>query len=152
MSIRSVNALAHYTDWVIGHVHSGTLGWVAFIVFGSFYYLVPVLWKRNGLYSARLASWHYWISTLGIVLYISSMWVAGIMEGLMWRAYDAMGFLQYSFIQSVVAVHPLYVIRLLGGVFFLLGMLIMAYNLIMTVKSPSTARGSAPAGALAAGA
>ncbi len=152
MSIRSVNALAHYTDWVIGHVHSGTLGWVAFITFGAFYYLVPVLWKRTGLYSTRLAAWHYWISTLGIVLYITSMWVAGITEGLMWRAYDAMGFLQYSFIQTVVAVHPLYVIRLLGGIFFLIGMLIMCLNLIMTVKSPSTARGNAPAGALAAGA
>ena len=106
MSIREVNALSHYTDWGIGHVHSGALGWVAFITFGAIYYLVPVLWKRSGLYSTRLASWHYWIATLGIVFYITSMWVAGIMQGLMWRAYDQFGFLQYSFAESVVAVHP----------------------------------------------
>ena len=114
MSIRAVNALSHYTDWGIGHVHSGALGWVAFISFGAIYYLVPVLWKRSGLYSVRLASWHYWIATLGIVLYITSMWVAGIMQGLMWRAYDQFGFLQYSFAESVIAVHPYYVIRLIG--------------------------------------
>ncbi len=139
MSVREVNALSHYTDWTIGHVHSGSLGWVAFISFGAIYYLVPVLWKRSGLYSTRLASWHYWIATLGIVLYITSMWVAGIMEGLMWRAYDASGFLQYSFAESVVAVHPFYVIRMLGGVMFLGGALMMVYNLIMTVRSPATA-------------
>ena len=121
MSIRDVNALSHYTDWGIGHVHSGALGWVAFITFGALYYLVPVLWKRTGLYSNRLASWHYWIATLGIVFYITSMWVAGIMQGLMWRAYDQFGFLQYSFAESVVAVHPYYVIRMLGGVLFLSG-------------------------------
>jgi cytochrome c oxidase cbb3-type subunit 1 len=139
MSIRTVNALSHYTDWTIGHVHSGALGWVAFISFGAIYYLVPVLWRRNGLYSVRLCAWHYWISTLGIVLYIVSMWVAGIMEGLMWRAYDANGFLQYSFVESVVAVHPFFVIRMLGGLLFLIGALLMAYNLIMTVRSPRTA-------------
>jgi cytochrome c oxidase cbb3-type subunit 1 len=138
MSIRDVNALAHYTDWVIGHVHSGALGWVAFISFGAIYYLVPALWHRSGLYSIKLVAWHYWIATLGIVFYITSMWVAGIMEGLMWRAYDKFGFLQYSFVESVVAVHPYYVIRMLGGVLFLLGALIMAFNLIMTVRSPST--------------
>ena len=140
MSIRDVNALSHYTDWGIGHVHSGALGWVAFISFGAIYYLVPVLWKRSGLYSARLASWHYWIATLGIVFYITSMWVAGIMQGLMWRAYDQFGFLQYSFAESVVAVHPYYVIRLLGGLMFLTGALIMVYNLIKTVHSPETER------------
>ena len=139
MSIRDVNALAHYTDWVVGHVHSGTLGWVAFICFGAIYYLVPVLWKRSGMYSPKLISWHYWIATLGIVFYITSMWVAGIMQGLMWRAYDQLGFLQYSFVESVNAVHPYYVIRMLGGVLFLSGALIMVYNLIMTVKSPTTA-------------
>ena len=139
MSVRTVNALSHYTDWGIGHVHSGSLGWVAMISFGAIYYLVPNLWGRSGLYSHRLAAWHYWISTLGIVLYISAMWVAGIMEGLMWRAYDTQGFLQYSFIESINAVHPLFIIRWLGGVFFLAGILIMAYNLIMTVRSPRTA-------------
>jgi cytochrome c oxidase cbb3-type subunit I len=138
MSIRDVNALAHYSDWVIGHVHSGALGWVAFITFGAIYYLVPNLWGRKGLYSTRLASWHYWISTLGIVLYITSMWVAGIMEGLMWRAYDRFGFLKYAFVQVVAAWHPFMVIRLIGGLLFLTGGLIMIYNLIMTVRSPST--------------
>jgi len=138
MAIRDVNALSHYTDWTIGHVHSGALGWVAFITFGAMYYLVPVLWGRKALYSTRLASWHYWISTMGIVLYIVSMWVAGIMEGLMWRAYDKFGFLQYSFVESVIAVHPFMVIRMLGGVFFLTGGLIMVYNLIRTVYSPTT--------------
>ena len=138
MSVREVNALSHYTDWGIGHVHSGALGWVAFITFGAMYYLVPVLWGRKALYSNRLASWHYWIATMGIVLYIVSMWVAGIMEGLMWRAYDKFGFLQYSFVESVVAIHPFMVIRLLGGVFFLIGALIMVYNLIKTVTSPTT--------------
>jgi cytochrome c oxidase cbb3-type subunit 1 len=149
MSIRPVNALSHYTDWGIGHVHSGALGWVAFISFGAIYYLVPVLWKRPGLYSVRLASWHYWIATLGIVLYITSMWVAGIMQGLMWRAYDQFGFLQYSFVESVSAVHPFYVIRFTGGVCFLTGALFMVYNLIRTVYGPvvEPAPALAPAGA-----
>ncbi len=142
MSIRDVNALAHYTDWVIGHVHSGALGWVAFITFGAMYYLVPVLWHRTKLYSVKLVAWHYWIATLGIVFYMTSMWVAGIMQGLMWRAYDQFGFLQYSFVDSVAAVHPYYIIRLLGGLMFLAGALIMVFNLIMTVKSPSTAPGA----------
>ena len=149
MSIRPVNALSHYTDWGIGHVHSGALGWVAFISFGAIYYLVPVLWKRPGLYSVRLAAWHYWIATFGIVLYITSMWVAGIMQGLMWRAYDQFGFLQYSFAESVSAVHPFYVIRLLGGVCFLSGALIMVYNLIRTARAPvvNVVAGLAPVGA-----
>jgi cytochrome c oxidase cbb3-type subunit 1 len=138
MSVREVNALSHYTDWTIGHVHSGALGWVAFISFGALYYLVPVLWGRKALYSNRLASWHYWIATLGIVFYIVSMWVAGIMEGLMWRAYDKYGFLQYSFVESVIAIHPFMVIRMIGGVFFLIGGIIMAYNLRKTVTSPTT--------------
>jgi len=156
MSIRDVNALAHYTDWVIGHVHSGALGWVAFISFGAIYYLVPALWKRAGLYSNKLVAWHYWIATLGIVFYMTSMWVAGIMQGLMWRAYDKFGFLQYSFVESVSAVHPYYIIRLLGGLMFLAGALIMVFNLIMTVRSPSTqvvgrSYPAVPGGALMAG-
>ncbi|HWI10158.1 MAG TPA: cytochrome-c oxidase, cbb3-type subunit I, partial [Burkholderiaceae bacterium] len=101
MSIKSVNGLSHYTDWTIGHVHSGALGWVGFIVFGSLYYLVPVMWGRRRMYSERLIAWHFWIATIGIVLYITSMWVAGIMQGLMWRAYDQLGFLQYSFAETV---------------------------------------------------
>lgn len=140
MSVREVNALSHYTDWGIGHVHSGALGWVAFIVFGSLYYLVPVLWNRRALYSVRMVAWHYWISTLGIVLYIVAMWVAGIMEGLMWRAYDKFGFLQYSFVESVIAVHPFFIIRLLGGVFFLIGALLMVFNVAMTILSEKTER------------
>src|SRR5579871_4430783 len=135
MSIRDVNALSHYTNWTIGHVHSGALGWVAFITFGALYYLVPVLWKQPALYSRKLVEYHYWISTLGILLYIVSMWVAGIVQGLMWRAYDQFGFLQYSFVESVAAMHPLYLIRALGGVLFLLGALIMTYNLWRTARS-----------------
>lgn len=136
MSIRNVNALSHYTDWGIGHVHSGSLGWVAFVSFGAMYYLIPRLWGREQLYSVRLASWHYWIATMGIVFYICAMWVAGIMEGLMWRAYDQFGFLQYSFVESVVAVHPFMVLRLIGGLLFLTGALVMAYNLVRTILSP----------------
>ena len=138
MSIRAVNALSHYTDWTVGHVHSGALGWNAFISFGVLYYIVPALWKRTGLYSNRLAAWHFWIATLGIVLYITSMWVAGIMQGLMWRAYDSFGFLQYSFIETVEAMHPFYLIRALGGILFLTGALMMVYNLWKTVHDPST--------------
>jgi cytochrome c oxidase cbb3-type subunit 1 len=134
MSIRSVNALSHYTDWTIGHVHSGALGWVAFVSFGAIYHLVPVLWKRPGLYSLRLVNHHFWIATIGIVLYITAMWVSGIMQGLMWRTYDDLGFLQYSFIETVEAMHPFYVIRALGGILFLLGALIMAYNLWRTIR------------------
>ncbi len=134
MSIKAVNSLSHYTDWTIGHVHSGALGWVAFVSFGALYHLVPVLWKRKELYSMRLVNIHLWISTIGIVLYISSMWVAGIMQGLMWRAYDAMGFLEYSFVETVEAMHPMYVIRALGGALFVVGMLIMVYNCYKTIK------------------
>lgn len=134
MSIRQVNALSHYTDWTIGHVHSGALGWNAFITFGMLYYIVPVLWKRERLYSAKLATVHFWIATLGILLYITAMWVSGIMQGLMWRAYDHLGFLQYSFIETVEAMHPFYVIRALGGILFLTGALIMTYNLWRTAR------------------
>ncbi|MGE4529399.1 MAG: cytochrome-c oxidase, cbb3-type subunit I [Rhodospirillaceae bacterium] len=134
MSIKSVNSLSHYTDWTIGHVHSGALGWVAFISFGALYHLVPVLWKRKSLYSMRLVSYHFWIGTIGIVLYITSMWISGIMQGLMWRAYDEWGFLQYSFIETVEAMHPYYVVRALGGVLFLTGAAIMAYNMYRTVR------------------
>jgi cytochrome c oxidase cbb3-type subunit 1 len=147
MSIRPVNALSHYTDWTIGHVHSGALGWVAFIVFGALYYLVPVLWGRREVYSQRLIAWHFWISTMGIVLYITAMWVSGIMQGLMWRAYDELGFLQYSFVETVAAMHPFYLIRAVGGLLFLGGALIMVYNLIQTMRGavPRTALPAAAA-------
>jgi cytochrome c oxidase cbb3-type subunit I len=135
MSIRAVNALSHYTDWTIGHVHSGAMGWVGFIVFGAVYWLVPKLWNRPALYSTRLVSWHFWVATLGIVLYITAMWVSGIMQGLMWRAYDEFGFLQYSFVETVAAMRPYYVIRALGGILYLSGALIMVYNLWMTIRA-----------------
>ena len=138
MSIKEVNALSHYTDWTIGHVHSGTLGWVAFISFGVIYYLFPVLWNKKNLYSLRLVNIHLWISTIGIVFYISSMWVSGIMQGLMWRAYDNLGFLEYSFVETVMAMKPFYLIRGIGGVLFFIGVLIMIYNLIKTLEIPNT--------------
>lgn len=134
MSIKAVNSLSHYTDWTIGHVHSGALGWNAFISFGAIYYLVPRLWKRERLYSLKLVNMHFWIATIGIVLYITSMWVSGIMQGLMWRTYDSLGFLQYSFIETVEAMKPYYIIRATGGLLFLAGAGIMIYNIYMTAK------------------
>jgi len=138
MSVKVVNSLSHYTDWTIGHVHSGALGWVAYISFGAIYCLVPWLWNRP-LYSLKLVNWHFWISTIGIVLYITAMWVSGILQGLMWRAYTSLGFLEYSFVETVEAMHPFYVIRALGGILFLSGALIMVFNLWMTVKSETVA-------------
>ncbi len=134
MSIRAVNSLSHYTDWTIGHVHSGALGWVGFISFGAIYCLVPWLWKRKGMFSKALIEWHFWIATLGILLYITSMWVSGIMQGLMWRAYDSLGFLEFSFIQTVEAMQPYYIIRGLGGVLYLVGALLMCWNVYKTIK------------------
>ncbi len=134
MSIKTVNALSHYTDWTIGHVHSGALGWVAFVTFGAVYFLVPRLWRREALYSEKLVNYHFWIATLGIVLYITAMWVSGIMQGVMWRTYDSLGFLQYSFVETVQEMHIYYVIRMLGGVLFLAGALIMTYNLWRTAR------------------
>jgi cytochrome c oxidase cbb3-type subunit 1 len=139
MSIKSVNSLSHYTDWGIGHVHSGALGWVAYVSFGAIYCLVPWLWNRREVYSLKLVNWHFWVSTIGIVFYITAMWVAGIMQGLMWRAYTALGFLEYSFVETSEAMHPMYIIRALGGGLFLLGAVIMAYNLYKTIRSPEPA-------------
>ncbi|MGA7972574.1 MAG: cytochrome-c oxidase, cbb3-type subunit I [Pseudolabrys sp.] len=138
MAVKVVNSLSHYTNWTIGHVHSGALGWVAYISFGAIYCLVPWLWNRR-LYSLKLVEWHFWVSTIGIVLYVTSMWVAGITQGLMWRAYTSLGFLEYSFVEAVEAMHPFYIIRALGGVMFLIGALIMAYNLWMTVNAAESA-------------
>jgi len=153
MSIRAVNALSHYTDWTIGHVHSGALGWNGFIIFGALYWMFPVLWKKKALYSQKLVSWHFWLATLGIVLYITAMWVSGIMQGLMWRATDELGFLQYSFIETVAAMHPYYVIRMLGGVLYLTGALIMVWNLYKTVTMVESEEPQAlPSGAIAAAA
>jgi cytochrome c oxidase cbb3-type subunit I len=133
MSVKAVNSLSHYTDWTIGHVHSGALGWVGYVSFGALYCLVPWLWNRERLYSLKLVNWHFWISTIGIVLYITAMWVSGILQGLMWRAYTKLGFLEYSFIETVEAMHPFYVIRAIGGALFLAGALIMVFNLWRTV-------------------
>ena len=134
MSVKAVNALSHYTDWTIGHVHSGALGWVGFVSFGAIYCLVPWLWRRQRLYSLALVEWHFWVATIGIVLYITSMWVSGIMQGLMWRAYNEFGFLEYSFVETVEAMHPYYIIRALGGLLYLLGAVVMVYNLYRTAK------------------
>jgi cytochrome c oxidase cbb3-type subunit 1 len=133
MSIRTVNALSHYTDWIVGHVHSGALGWVAMISFGMLYYLIPRLWGRTTMYSTRLIEVHFWIATIGVVIYIAAMWIAGVMQGLMWRATDADGTLTYSFVESVKATYPFYVIRLCGGLIYFSGMLLMAYNVARTI-------------------
>ena len=135
MSIKTVNSLSHYTDWTIGHVHSGALGWNAYVSFGAIYCMVPWLWNRRELYSLKLVNWHFWISTIGIVLYITAMWVSGILQGLMWRSYTPLGYLEYSFIETVAAMHPFYVIRALGGFLFLLGYGLMIYNIWMTIRS-----------------
>ena len=143
MSIRTVHALSHYTDWTIGHVHSGALGWVGFISFGAIYCLVPWLWKKERLYSNALVEWHFWIATTGIVLYITAMWVSGIMEGLMWREYTPDGFLANSFIETVSAKHIQNIIRTVGGLMFLSGTLIMSYNLWRTIRMPSVPNSAA---------
>jgi cytochrome c oxidase cbb3-type subunit I len=145
MSVKTVNALSHYTNWTIGHVHSGAMGWVAYVSFGALYCLVPWLWGKKKLYSNTLVEWHFWISTLGIVLYITSMWVAGIMQGLMWRAYNDYGFLEYSFVEVVQAMHPYYVIRAIGGILFLSGTIVMAFNLWKTVAPSEAASAATPA-------
>ncbi|MEQ1600952.1 MAG: cytochrome-c oxidase, cbb3-type subunit I [Methylophilaceae bacterium] len=143
MSLKDVNALSHYTDWTVGHVHSGALGWVAMISFGALYHLIPRLWNTT-VYNEKLINVHFWLATIGILLYIVSMWISGIMQGLMWRAFDDFGNLQYSFAESVAAMHPYYAMRALGGAFFLSGMLVMCYNMTRTIrKSTSVGIGSA---------
>ncbi|MCC2638009.1 MAG: ccoN [Moraxellaceae bacterium] len=133
MSIKTVNALSHYTDWTIGHVHSGALGWVAMITIGAVYVLVPRIFGRKHMYSTQMIYTHFWLSTIGTVLYIASMWIAGVMQGLMWRAVNEDGTLTYSFIEALNATHPYYIGRFIGGAFFLTGMFFMAYNVYMTI-------------------
>lgn len=133
MSIKSVNSLSHYTDWTIGHVHSGALGWNGMVTFGALYYLTPRLWKRERMYSLRMVNWHFWLATLGIVFYAASMWVAGLTEGLMWREYGPDGYLVNSFAESVAAVHPMYVLRAFGGLLYLTGAAIMTINIARTI-------------------
>ena len=135
MSIKTVNALSHYTDWTIGHVHSGALGWVAMMTIGSTYCLIPRLIGEKEMYSVKAIDIHFWTSTIGVVMYITSMWIAGVMQGLMWRAFNADGTLTYSFIESLVATNPYYLVRLLGGTLFLIGMFFFAWNTFKTLSS-----------------
>jgi cytochrome c oxidase cbb3-type subunit 1 len=146
MSIKTVNALSHYTDWTIGHVHSGALGWVAFITIGCIYALIPKLFGKAQMWSTKLIDWHLWIATIGVVLYITSMWIAGVMQGLMWRETNADGTLTYTFVEALNATYPYYAVRLAGGVLFLAGMFIMAYNMIKTIgdAQPADAPVAAP--------
>ncbi|UNU43185.1 cytochrome-c oxidase, cbb3-type subunit I [Sphingopyxis sp. YF1] len=133
LSIKAVNSLSHYTDWTIGHVHAGALGWNGMIIFAAVYYLVPRLWGKKRLYSLRMVNWHFWLATVGIVFYAAAMWVAGIMQGLMWREYGADGYLVYSFVETVAAMHPMYIIRAAGGALYLAGFLVMIYNVWATI-------------------
>jgi cytochrome c oxidase cbb3-type subunit 1 len=134
MSIKAVNSLSHYTDWTIGHVHSGALGWVGMVSFAAIYFLTPRLWGRQQLYSLRMVNWHFWTATIGIVIYAAAMWVAGVMQGLMWREYNADGFLVYGFAEVVEAMRPFYFARVAGGALYLVGGVIMAINVIQTIR------------------
>jgi len=145
MSIKTVNALSHFTDWTVGHVHSGALGWVGLVSIGSVYFLVPRLFGRREMWSTRLVELHFWIATIGIVLYIAAMWIAGVMQGLMWRSFNEDGTLTYSFIESVKATFPFYVIRLGGGALYLVGMLVMAYNVARTAATGRAVPAAIPA-------
>ena len=147
MSIKTVNALSHYTDWTVGHVHSGALGWVGFISMGSIYYLLPRLSGKTSMWSTRLIEWHFWVATIGIVLYIASMWIAGVMQGLMWRAVNSDGTLTYSFVEGVKATYPYYVIRVTGGALYFFGMLMMAFNTFKTVSGGTAVQARIPTSA-----
>ncbi len=145
MSIKTVNALSHYTDWTIGHVHSGALGWVGLISMGAMYFLIPKVFGRDGMYSTKLIEVHFWTATIGIVLYIAAMWIAGVMQGLMWRAVNDDGTLTYSFVESLKATYPYYAVRLLGGVLYLFGMLVMTYNMFKTISGAKPAEAAVQA-------
>ena len=134
MSIKTVNALSHFTDWTIGHVHSGALGWVAMMTIGSVYVLIPRLYGQTQMWSTRLISWHFWTTTIGVVLYVTAMWIAGLMQGLMWRATNPDGTLTYTFVEALKATYPYYAVRLAGGVLIIAGMVVMAYNYWKTVQ------------------
>jgi cytochrome c oxidase cbb3-type subunit 1 len=140
MAIRPVNSLSHYTDWTVGHVHAGALGWVAMITFGSIYASVPWLWKRESMYSAKLVEVHFWFALAGTVVYVLAMWNSGIIQGLMWRTYNDSDTLAYSFVDTLVAMHPYYIARAVGGLLFLIGAVVGCYNIWMTVRTaPRTA-------------
>ncbi len=145
MSIKTVNALSHYTDWGIGHVHSGALGWVGLITFGAIYYLLPRLYGRTEMASMRLVTAHFWVATIGIVVYIAAMWIAGVMQGLMWRAVNDDGTLTYTFIESVKATYPFYVIRVVGGLLYLAGMFLMGWNTYKTIVAGKAVEAPIPA-------
>ena len=145
MSIKTVNALSHYTDWTVGHVHSGALGWVGLISMGALYYLIPRLFGRTEMYSVKAIETHFWIATVGIVLYIAAMWIAGVMQGLMWRAVNPDGTLVYTFVESVKATYPYYVVRLVGGLLYLSGMVIMLWNTVMTAMNGKAVEARIPA-------
>lgn len=144
MAIRSVNALSHYTDWTIGHVHAGALGWVALITFGSIYALVPWLWKREKMYSPALVEIHFWLAMAGTLIYVIAMWNSGIIQGLMWRTYNDSGTLAYSFLDSMEAMHPYYIARAIGGLLFLIGAVVGCYNIWMTIQQSSPIGSAAP--------
>jgi len=144
MSIKTVNALSHYTDWTIGHVHSGALGWVGLVSIGAIYFLIPKVFGRDGMYSTKLIETHFWVATIGIVLYIVAMWISGVMQGLMWRAINDDGTLTYSFVESLEATYPYYAVRLLGGLLYLSGMFIMAYNVWKTIVGSKPADAPIP--------
>ena len=149
MSIKTVNALSHYTDWTVGHVHSGALGWVGLVTMGTMYYLIPRLFGQKKMYSVKAIEAHFWIATIGIVIYIAAMWIAGVMQGLMWRAVNADGTLTYTFVESVKATYPFYVVRFSGGLLYLIGMLIMLWNTLKTATNGHAVEVSIPAPALA---
>lgn len=148
MSAKTVNALSHYTDWTVGHVHSGALGWVAMVAAGALYHLVMKLWNTR-MYSAGLVNLHFWLATIGTVVYVIAMWVSGIMQGLMWRDYDQFGTLTYTFAESVAAMHPYYAMRAVGGMIYWLGGVIMLYNVIMTIRMAVADKSASPAQATA---
>lgn len=135
MAIRPVNSLSHYTDWTIGHVHAGAMGWVALITFGSIYALVPILWKRQKMFSPALVETHFWLALSGTIIYIFAMWNSGIIQGLMWRTYNESGTLAYTFNESMVAMHPYYIARTVGGILFLLGAILCLYNVVMSIRT-----------------
>jgi len=147
MSLKSVNALSHYTDWTVGHVHSGALGWMAMVAYGALYHMIKKLWGVEKMYSESLVNVHFWLATIGTVVYIVALWVSGIMQGLMWRDYDEYGTLTYTFVESVSAMHPYYVMRMVGGLIFNIGTIIALFNIVMTVSQASALRssGSVPA-------
>ncbi|MGB3727558.1 MAG: cbb3-type cytochrome c oxidase subunit I, partial [Glaciecola sp.] len=151
MAIKTVNALSHYTDWTVGHVHSGALGWVAMVSIGSIYHLVPILFGQPKMYSVKLINIHFWLATIGVVLYIVAMWMSGVLQGMMWRAVNADGTLTYSFVESLKASYPFYVVRFIGGLFVVAGMLIMAYNCYKTIMAPKKEEADAPNGEVALG-